>query len=337
MTIKFPIATIAAALIITGCSKNEVSIDAEYYRPLYEVSQAFLQLETNIASYSEQGNNNPLSLILAAEDLVNNDLVSVVEVFDSAYAYITMQNGLEVVFALMPVGEDGAPLVRGGGTGSGGPLKPLLGGCANEIENKKILLFETDFETTASAYSVLTDNKDEFELEITRVKANSASYDVVQTFPEYGLVVLNTHGLPNGFLLGQGLALPKVQENQPSLDAFATMVNLSDQDQLLTDQMLTDLHLNIIHNKHYNPTVPLYQQIKGIGDADDAFYQADGWLPSEEIALLDLSNTIVFGNMCFSGWSNAAALNISDLPILNAFEQANVRTYYGYQQEIGTK
>lgn len=334
MHYKHIIPMVVAVLVLVGCKKDKVTIDEEYYRPLYEVSQAFGQLETGMAAYSEQGNDNEHAFTLAAEDLVNSALVSAVEVFDSAYAYITMQNGLKVVYALIPVNDQGEPLVRGGGTGSGGTLKVLSGACANEIENKKILLFEAQFQTTSSAYSVLTDNAEEYELEVTRVAGKQANYDVVQTFPEYGLVVINTHGLPNGFLMGEALPLPKIIDNQPTLDAFATFVNVSDPDQVLTDRLITDLHLNIVHNKHFNPTVPIYQTLNS-DDADGLSYQIDGWLPSEHIAQMDLSNTIVFGNMCYSGWSNTTALNISDIPILNAFEQANVRTYYGYQQEIG--
>lgn len=322
-------------LVVFSCKKekdsdtdnNGLTDDETYYQPLHMSVQALAQLEAKMMEYSRNGDANSLALVKAAADLVDGENVTAANHFDSTYVYITMASGMEVIYALIPSDAAGNPLTRGGGYG-GGTLKRMAADCANDITNRKILQFNAEFQTSPDAAGILAQKEDEFDLEVTTLSNTACTYEVLNTFKDYGLVIINTHGLPNGFMLGTKLPV-SLRDSAKSLQDFAQGLNLQSQDKLLTDRILVDLQLNIIHSKNYQPTVPLYQQTSQDADKMDVF------VPSKLIAQLDLSSTVVFGNMCYSGYSNTVDFSQSDIPILTAFQQAGVRSYYGYQMAAG--
>lgn len=316
-------------IIAGGCKDEQIdNNDLENYRPIYNVVQALGTLDATIMEYSRQGLTAKEALVKAAEDLENNELVASTKQFDSSYVYVYTKDGLETVYALIPTDATGNPILRGGGNNSGGNLKRLAGSvCANDIENRKILQFNAQFSTSYAAQQILNDKRAAYDLEVTTISDTFCTLDVLNTFKDYGLVVINTHGLPNGFMLGTSLPF-SVRDSFKTFEAFAEQLN-SNQDKRITDLLVLDLTLNIILKKNYNPTVPLHQQI--FSDADEA----STYVPAKVIAQLDLPNTVVFGNMCYSGYSNTASFSLTDIPILTAWEQTGVRSYFGYQQSSG--
>jgi uncharacterized protein (TIGR02145 family) len=330
---KSLILSLALLFATFACKKDpsgEISINPEEFRPLYEVMQTLSLMESTILQLSKDGASNEEVLNKAANVLRNRPEVSKVVVADSVYAFITLTSGLKTIYSLIPVDENGVPITRGGSTSGGGLFKKLAGGdCSNDIENRKILLFnaEPSFDTERSTRAVIEDNAEKYDLELTRLYYQQCTYDKLTTFGNYGLVIINTHGHPNGFLLGD--TVPKsIQDASLSLEEFAKRLN-ADQDKRLTDLLQLSLHLSIVKQKKFDPNVPIHQSTHL--DADD--YKMS--VTAKAIAQLNLQNTIVFGNMCFSGFSNTSRIALDDLPILTAWQQTNVRAYFGYQAAAG--
>ena len=150
---------LALSLMSLACKKessDDKSINAEEARPLYEVMQTLSQMESTVLQLSRDGASNEEVLNKAANVLRNRPEVSKVVVADSVYAFITLTSGLKTTYSLIPVGENGVPITRGGSTSGGGMFKMLAGGdCSNDIENRKILLFnaEPSFDTERSTIS----------------------------------------------------------------------------------------------------------------------------------------------------------------------------------------
>src|SRR5690606_15029381 len=147
---------LASLLLLSACSNSKSSSgepDIEYYRPFHEVVQAFAQLDANLLEYSRNGETEKAALLKAAGDLLaDNEEVTAVRDLDSTYIYITLASGLEVVYSLMATDADGNPLTRGAGPGSGGSTLVRAGGnCANDIENRKVLIYNAQFETSSEA------------------------------------------------------------------------------------------------------------------------------------------------------------------------------------------
>ena len=316
-----------------ACKKDpsgEISLNPQEVRPLYEVMQTLSHMESTVLQLSKDGVANEQVLNQAANMIRNRPEVSEVVVADSVYAFITLKSGLKTTYSLIPVDENGAPITRGGNNSGGGLFKKLAGGdCSNDIENRKILLFnaEPSFDTERSTRAVIEDNAKKYDLELTRLYYRQCTYEKLTTFGEYGLVIINTHGHPNGFLLGD--TVPKsIQDASLTLEEFAKRLN-ADQDKRLTDLLQLNLHLSIVKQKKFEPNVPIHQSTHL--DADD--YKMS--VTAKAIAQLNLQNTIVFGNMCFSGFSNTSRIALNDLPILTAWQQTNVRAYFGYQAAAG--
>ncbi len=324
---------LAALFAAFACKKDpsgETNLNAEEVRPLYEVMQTLSQMESTVLQLSKDGVPNEQVLNQAASIIRNRPEVSKVVVADSVYAFITLKSGLKTIYSLIPVDNNGVPITRGGGASGGGLFKKLAGGdCSNDIENRKILLFnaEPTFDTERSTRAVIEDNAQKYDLELTRLYHRQCTYEKLTTFGEYGLVIINTHGHPNGFLLGD--TVPKsIQDASLSLEEFAKRLN-ADQDKRVTDLLQLNLHLSIVKQKKFEPNVPIHQSTHL--DADD--YKMS--VTAKAIAQLNLQNTIVFGNMCFSGFSNTSRIALDDLPILTAWQQTNVRAYFGYQAAAG--
>ena len=324
---------LAISLTSLACKKessDDKSINAEEARPLYEVMQTLSLMESTVLQLSKDGASNEQVLNQAANIIRNRPEVSKVVVADSVYAFITLTSGLKTIYSLIPVDENGAPITRGGSTSGGGLFKKLAeGDCSYDIENRKILLFnaEPSFDTERSTRAVIEDNAQKYDLELTRLYYRQCTYEKLTTFGEYGLVIINTHGHPNGFLLGD--TVPKsIQDASLSLEEFAKRLN-ADQDKRVTDLLQLNLHLSIVKQKKFKPNVPLHQSTHL--DADD--YKMS--VTAKAISKLNLQNTIVFGNMCFSGFSNNSRIALDDLPILTAWQQTNVRAYFGYQAAAG--
>lgn len=311
-----------------GCKKdNGADIDPEEYRPLYDVALAYDELEQGMYAYSRQGYTATEALVAAAQDLESLSSVSNTWFVDSSYINLVMASGLEAVYVLTPVDSVGQPIYRGGGGAGGGEFKMLSATCSNEIANKKILLFNAAFGTSFNAGQVLNNNRDKYNLEINELLGSDCTYDVVTTFGNYGLVVLNTHGLPNGFMLGEKLPVI-IKDDLANLEAFAENFN-SDAARSIADQLLIDKKLGLALNKKYDPKIPIHQQ--SYDDADTF----STYIPAKKLAQFNFSNTIIMGNMCYSGFDNTSLLENSNIPILEAFRQANTKTYFGYQQTAG--
>lgn len=321
--------TCLSLLLLAGCKPDDDSPNNEptHYQPLFEVNQALHDLGETMVSYSEQGYSTNAALVAAANDLESDTNVTAVWQMDSSYVFITMSSGIEAVYALVPVDATGKPIYRGGGRGGQGSFKRLSISCSNEITNKKVLVFNAEFNSSINATTLLNKAKNKLGLDVEPLEKAECTYDVVKSFGNYGLVVINTHGLPNGFLLGTQLPTT-VQNSVSSLDAFAEQFN-SDASRSIADQILIDKAVGVAVTKQYDPNVPIHQQY--YSDADTM----STWVSAKQIAQFNYSNTIIVGNMCYSGFNNTSALEASNIPILEGFSQANTKAYFGYQQTAG--
>src|SRR5690606_29064663 len=156
----------------------------------------------------------------------------------------------------------------------------------------------------------------------------ACNYDVVKTFKDYGLVIISTHGYPDGFSFQMMNAQPELGDAFKSADEIVALLKQT-QDKQVTDQIRLGLAY-IELRKAYTPSAGMQQ------NWESGFNASWGLATSSPlIAQWDLSNTIVVGLHCYSGYESNLGLNPGVIPIAEAYRQAGTRTYYGFQYLSG--
>jgi uncharacterized protein (TIGR02145 family) len=180
------------------------------------------------------------------------------------------------------------------------------------------------------------------DLEVTVLRNQECRYDVLQSFPDYGLVIINTHGSEEGFLTGNSIHLG------------TTFKRSEDELKIIVDAQIRDG----AYDKLVNGELELVFRVDAFSDDPNWIkkYTKDGPLiipilvHSKYIENLPLMpNTVILGNMCYSGWINSfqhlpreeykeadgtttviPEKTIEIEPIGKAFINKSPISYYGY-------
>src|SRR5579883_2064927 len=263
------------------------------------------------------------------EWLRTQDGVGTVDDMDSAYAYITMKSGLVSTINVEELDANGIAIVRGGlPKGDGANLQAFGKRATNEIKNKKVLIYAPEYSSFYSS-GELQKILDRFSssgvgFDVTVLKDGQATPDQVNHFSEYGFVIIDTHGMPDRFKTGGVLQLSGLP---------------------VTEQNILD---DIDHDESPGTSEKIKDQLLAFGKT----FKVQGpkvdtqhlsfWVTSKLIRTTpSLSGTVVFGNMCYSGWilsqytspSTGKTYTIQN-PIQPAFLSLNPITYYAYTRNV---
>jgi uncharacterized protein (TIGR02145 family) len=210
-----------------------------------------------------------------------------------------------------------------------------------------VLLFATDTkslpgvsEQLQKTLTLLTNSG--LGLNVTVAKDEQCSYGLVETFKDYGLVIIDGHGLINGFYVGSVLNLAAVKNDDELKNAIDAKAGSGTSDKLHIGQLALAKSIKV------NPKKIKWQ--KSIIPTEDRSLL----FTSDYVKLLPLMpNTILFGNMCNSGfmstsvtvpartitrdddgttYTQAAFIRVYN-PLGKAFVDRKPISYYGYARD----
>jgi len=238
---------------------------------------------------------------------------------------IYFKNGIRSSIALIPTDEDGHHLLRGGG-GANHLSEFNFNAQVNstkKIKNNKVLVlnpFSKEFDLGDYSEKKKQIESGSEKLEVTVVRDKDVGLDDVNSFGDYGFIILNTHGFNNGFKLGTGFELPepnagkewqtsellkvvKLNENLPAEKIENGELELTSTITISTSQEVT---------QHYSTLV------------------TDIYIRNSS---LDLTDAVLLGNYCNSGHT-ADGPTVNNMP--QALRSKGLATYYGYSFKDGT-
>lgn len=313
---------ILAFIFLSSCKRDSRPVgNEEMDKALFEMSQLLDNTYQKFYDNAAITNGNPFEAIMLTYDWVKSQ-PSVVEttVIDSTYISITTKSGLKTSFSFNTLDKDGKSVFRG--RGGSNMLRQSTGdGCSNLIENKKVLFYApvSEFIPDQSVLDIFENSDIGFD--VTVLRKSQCTPEIFQTFKDYGLVVIETHGEPNGFLTGSGIDLSELPNDFIMFrDLAIKSIGVANYDRLLSGR------LSLMLRADYNP-LDINWWIAG--SLKRKYFEI--WITSKYIQESPmLNNTIVLGNMCFSGYEKTDEPRGVPDPIATAFLSRNPISYYGY-------
>ena len=357
------ILTILVLASLFGCKASQPTGPSNGSTPsLLDVATALNASDSMFFAYADSTHGDVWrSLGLTALWLQNQPNISSVFLSDSTHLEFTMKSGLQSTFYIDLINSDSMSYTRGGNPfgNLGGRLSRSGILSDSTISNKNILFYVPEAVDFYRAYNVsnlgflkptidvITNSG--LGLSVTLLLGDKATYSQLSTFGNYGLVIIDTHGVRNGFLTGTSFLLWSLNgatptneaeikaifdEHQPGMYDLCTSGKLWCNGHLKLDTSLTNWWVS--YKSENNPlTVTL-------------------WAPSSYIrSLPQMPKTVIFGNMCYSGYSLPTKTYenlITRLdgkvdtirrvthydPIQAAFVSRNPISYYGWAYDDGS-
>ncbi|MDP4200024.1 MAG: FISUMP domain-containing protein [Bacteroidota bacterium] len=323
---------------------------------LFEVSQVLDSTQSTFLTYANQtGGDVRESIIRTVSWLNSQPSVASAATFDSLYIDIKLKSGLTTSFYFEEVNDSGYDVFRGGSDPHGNMTLSGSGtNSANSITNKKVLLFAADTKSLPDVVPQIARTLKRLAnsglgLDVTVLKDEQCSYGVVEHFGDYGLVIMDTHGQKDAFLVGSILDLSAPAKTEADLKG-----KVNAQIDAAAYDKLTSGSLKLAASVKANPNRTNWQKSVIPGTSRTV------WFSSKYLNLLPpMTNTVILGNMCYSGWSAASwtyswpqfadtvngavivkikggSATATTDPIEAAFVNRNPISYYGYAHADGT-
>ncbi len=292
---------------------------------LLEVQQILDMSAERFLEFADSTTGDPRKALILTRNWVQAlpGVQSVVAI-DSLHLDIVLKSGLQTGFFYSELDDDGIPIFRGGGKGSAQAGISFENLSKNTITNNKVLIYAptwTEFELENSVpktVSKLTNSG--LDLVVTVLKDEVCAPDITKTFKDYGLVIMNTHGLHDGFMCGTIIDVAKdIRTDTAYKNAVIKQVGQDIYDGIIKKDY------KIVSITEIPTQFPNWQKRKDLKRIESVF------VTTQYIKTLDpMPNTVLFGNMCYSGFSVAdPTLNIQ-YPIKTAFMDKSPISYYCY-------
>ena len=336
-------------LFLTNCKKYSSDSDRETKEKLS--FQSFKTMEAVANRFIEIGDSMnvapPVALYYASLWAQLQPEVEYAFTLDSAFLIIHMKSGLEKTIALRKLDVDGLSVYRGGtgGTEHVSRISSFDSKCSHKIENKKILLYaayEYQFYSGNEFQTRVVDkikNGDVADINVTVLKNEQCTIDAMLTFNQYGLVILDTHGYPSSIYTGIRFNLDTfdIPEN---VDKFLTILG----QKIGTNYVHSIIDAQIDFNRvfEYDPNLQNQEQWEEYKQNLQRSYDVSVTSKGIRELMPDLSQTIIFANACYSGWTatewtkpgGTHKFKNSD-PIKLAWMSRNPLVFYGYESTQG--
>jgi uncharacterized protein (TIGR02145 family) len=295
---------------------------------------------TNFYEFAGKNNGNaPAALYATGKLLFDTGIPQDVYIVDSTYMYIVMDPDITMLFRIDYVDEIGKSVYRGGPNG-GNRLLRLLNdnSCSDAIPNNKVLLWGAA-DNLPFNYSRIknTLSESDFEFEVTALMHEQCTPSTLKTLDQYGLVLLDTHGMPDAILTGSKISFP---EGANTLKKFKEVMVAS----LSQDGYDDFLKGNLMASwAVVTPEMGTESWWKN-GNSTKRIDGLEVWADMRFLENLpDLSNTIIFNNSCYSGATvnEIKNGNINGVPVnlvktetvANAFLGRSPIAYYGWNHD----
>jgi len=298
---------------------------------LLEVQQILDTTAAMFLQYADSTNGDPWqALMLTANWDQYMPTVQSVYTIDSTYLDIVLKSGLRTDFYFNPVDDSGYSILRGGGVKypEQAPIS-FAGLSKNTITNKKVLIYApayTDLNLKSTVpKTVSTITKANLGLDVTVLKDEVCTPAITGTFKDYGLIIMDTHGLPDAFMSGSIINISKLNYTTAFYKAA------------VIQQLGQDVYNGLIKNDYravavyYIPiNTPNWQKRKNL-KAIENVYVTTQYIKT----LAAMPNTVLFGNMCYSGYSILNPKYNISYPIRTAFLDKNPISYYCFALNDG--
>jgi len=324
------LASIALAMLLSTCQKDKSqTISDAPSVSLPEVTKVLNSAEGKFVEFGLSSGTTPQeALELTAGWLKSQSNISQATIVDNAYIDIRLKSGVLAVFFLDITDEDGISINRGGGSGESSVKLSEAFKSKNIIENKKVLLcypnLQEFYKEDVVSKFVTHLQRSELGLEITKKEYHEVNPDLISSFGNYGLVIINTHGFKDCFLSGSRI----------DFDAHLDSTDLAVKNFVILkfgQKTYDDLTNGLLRLGFHARTSSGPDWVQKYTKTDKGFTI---WIGSEYIrSLPDMPNTIIFGNFCYSGQTNPSKEYPN--PIGAAFESKKLISYYGYHSGKG--
>lgn len=317
-------------IIISSCQKNnELDNDPDPVTPvsLLEVTKVLNSAEGKFIEFGKPTGTTPQeALRLTSEWLRKQSNISKASIVDDAFIDIKLKSGLPAVLFLDITDEDGISINRGGGSDESTVKLSEALKSKYTIENKKVLLCYPNLEEfykEAEVKKFVTHLQgSEVGLDVTMKDFRAVNPALIQTFGDYGLVIINTHGFKDCFLSGSELQFYGDETVSEAKEYVINVLGQKSFDDLSAGLLRMGTHIRTTSGPDWiNKYVLRYGGFTI-------------WIGSEYIrSLPDMPNTIIFSNFCYSGQTNPTK-EYPD-PIGAAFKSKKLITYYSYDDGKG--
>ncbi|MFI4955126.1 MAG: FISUMP domain-containing protein, partial [Gammaproteobacteria bacterium] len=321
------------SLLFACCKATQPTAPSGTTPSLLQIAQILDTTQRKFFLFADLTNGDPAkSIILTANWLNTQSSVASADVLDSTYINIVLKSGVSTTFYYDQIDADSVSIYRGGGSKNQSVKLKVFGHHSqNTITNKKVLIYApvfNDFYTETEMQHVLdVFANSSLGLDITLLKNGQCTYQIADQFKDYGLVIIDAHGEPDKFITGQTIYLGNLKTEAEVKMTIDGNMGPGTYDKLLSG----DLNLSAGRR--------IYTGIKD-WNKNNSLATSQIWINSKYInKLSSLSNTVIFGNMCYSGWNTPFPSDNKTparIPIASAFIGRNPISYYGYAFSDGT-
>ncbi|MDD1443618.1 hypothetical protein MEO93_25355, partial [Dolichospermum sp. ST_sed3] len=323
-----------------ACKKDKGEEEASVVVPDNTLAQIAIQLnllDQAAVQYSlSQGvlNNSLESIIIMAQWLIQQPDVAEAYIIDEYIVQVHFKSGLKSSISVIPVDASGQHLIRGGGSinertpnknSKTIALKKFdfpnkITGGSNTIGNNKVLIFAPyidEFYNGNYPYVPKFSQGSAGPLTVTLKGGLDADLASIDLFSDYGFIILDTHGRPNGFRILTKIS--KLDVPAPPGDAAFTDTSLA-----ILFAQANNLPLNKILNGDLEIDINIYEEAN-----NPILQRSYGLLVTDKYirGIKHLDNAVVFANYCYSGFTflGSTTKNMSE-----AFSSVGAISYYGY-------
>jgi uncharacterized protein (TIGR02145 family) len=257
--------------------------------------------------------------------LVEQPTVEKVYYWSTGMMEVLFKSGLRSHLVFVNTDANGMHLTRGGGGGGDG-LRPFTDKPSDnfffteDIPNKRVLILNPYMESQYETYEKQKMFPSDFTVDV--YNNTDVTFERLNILDDdYGLVILNTHGLPNGFFLRDGLQLPRGLWKWDMTDEEAAAATKQVIDSISV-QMKMPLQLFKSGELEFNLFVDLdnYHISKKWAQVS----VTDKWIRNSS---LSFDQTIFYGNHCWSGFTSDGP---NERNLSEAWKSKGVAVYYGY-------
>ncbi len=237
----------------------------------------------------------------------------------------TLKNGLKSSILFMETDANGNHKYRGGGGSA--TLKSFSSQNKTvKIKNEKVLVLNpyiNEFSYPNHSYDSYLPYFEggDVKLEVTHIDENDVRLSHINSMDDYGMVILNTHGGHNNFSLYDLVTLSYPEAEDFTSDEVKGLLEKAD-----------NYPMEKFENGELKMTSAFKLNKKANTKIIEIFICLDVTADYIRNSNLDLTDVVVFGNYCYSGYKSPFLPNYS---MAEALESRNVGTYYAYAFENG--
>jgi uncharacterized protein (TIGR02145 family) len=305
-------------VLVSACKKKEDVIEEPVTEPLtLQDEQLFLAFYTQemaaqmLIDFGDSLNIDPsVAMELAAPYLRNLSGVESVFVLDSTYLRITTTGGYQSSISIDEIGPNGLSLYRGSPSGIGAlkQFSAITRGSINKIENKKVLIyaaFVNEFYGSIELDWRVVDaiNDSEAGIDVTVLRDAACVPEIIETFNQYGLVILDTHGDPDAILTGVTLQFNRA-EVTGTAESFKQLliakIGLKYYNQYLAKQLAIGLKLFL------DPSLQSQNIWNQFKDSLRREYRIKVTSKGIREVIPMLDSTVIFANCCYSAFTSTS-------------------------------